>query len=313
MIALLLLAALHATPSPTPLAEPYTHAQRLVDIGNGRKLNIYCMGSGSPTVIFDSGLETGSGTLPWAHVQPAVARFARACSYDRAGDGFSDPGPLPRDSDAVVSDLHALLDRADISPPYILVAHSIAGLYEPLFAARYPSDVAGMVLVDPSAPGQEELLSSQFPKYAAFEAQQTAALHGAPASEFESFAKDGAELNSAMDGYGAMPLIVLTSIDDIQAIQQPMGASSGQIATVQQGWIALHDRIAAQSSRGLNCVIAGSGHYIQIDKPDAVIDAVRQVIMLLTQMSANPTCPASASATPRPRTRAQKSRSSQRR
>jgi pimeloyl-ACP methyl ester carboxylesterase len=148
MIALVLLAALHATPAPTVNSEPYTHAQRLVDIGDGRKLNLYCIGNGSPTVIFDSGLDVGSGTLSWNRVQPAVARFTRACSYDRAGYGFSDPGPLPRTSNAVVSDLRALLDRAGIEPPYILVGHSIAGLYEPLFADRYPPDVVGMVLVE---------------------------------------------------------------------------------------------------------------------------------------------------------------------
>jgi pimeloyl-ACP methyl ester carboxylesterase len=177
VIAFLLLAALHATPAPTVNSEPYTHAQSRVDIGDGRHMNLYCIGNGSPTVIFDSGLGVGSGTLPWNHVQPYVAQFTRACAYDRAGYGFSDPGPLPRTSDAVVSDLHALLARAGIRPPYVLVAHSIAGLYEPLFADRYPAEVAGMVLVDPSAPGQEELFSSQYPKYAAYEDQQLTKLH----------------------------------------------------------------------------------------------------------------------------------------
>ena len=172
MIALLLLAALHATPAPSVDSEPYTHAQSRVDIGDGRHMNLYCIGTGSPAVIFDSGLGVGSGTLPWSHVQPYVAQFTRACSYDRAGYGFSDPGPLPRTSDAVVSDLHALLVRAGVPPPYVLVAHAIAGLYEPLFADRYPAEVAGMVLVDPSAPGQEELFASQYPKYAAYREQQ---------------------------------------------------------------------------------------------------------------------------------------------
>lgn len=335
MIALLLLAALHATPAPTVDSEPYTHAQRMVDIGNGRRMNIYCLGSGSPTVIFESGFEVGSGTLPWNHVQPAIAKVTRACSYDRAGSGFSDPGPLPRTADAIVSDLRALLDRAGISPPYILVGHSIAGLYVPLFAARYPSDVVGMVLIDPSAPRQDELLSANFPKYPAFEARQAASLHQCAddptqrqcaqppdphlsdplnaairamlrerglwqdaASELDDFGESASELNGAMHGYGTTPLIVLTATADKKAMQSMMGATNAQVVTVQQGWISLHDQLAAQSSRGINCVIPNSGHYIQTDDPAAVIDTIRQVLTLTP--AAKPTCPASASAPSRP-------------
>jgi pimeloyl-ACP methyl ester carboxylesterase len=322
VIALLLIAALHATPAPT-ISEPYTHAQSRVDIGDGRHLNLYCVGNGSPTVIFDSGSEVGSGTLPWDRVQPAVAQFTRACSYDRAGYGFSDPGPLPRTSDAVVSDLHALLARAGIPPPYVLVAHSTAGLYEPLFADRYQDEVAGMVLVDPSAAGQEELFSSQYPKYAANREQQLAKLHECgddpaqkqcqlpptmertsaawkdPASELESISVDGAEVSGATHGYGTMPLIVLTATQDGQAMQTTMGASKAQVAYVENGWIAMHDQLAAQSSRGVNCVIAGVGHAIQTDKPDDVIEAIRQVIRLIP-IEEKPSCAAWPSPKPAP-------------
>ncbi len=331
MIAALLVAALHATPTPTANSEPYAHAQRLVDIGNGRRMNIYCVGSGSPTVIFDSGLEIGPGTAPWSHVQPAIAQFTRACSYDRAGDGFSDPGPLPRTANAVVSDLHALLDRAGIAPPYILVGHSIAGLYEPLFADRYGSEVAGMVLVDPSAPGQDELITSQFPKYQAYEAEQSASMHKCadaptqascvgptlrtsaawadPVSEIDNFSESAAELNAASHGYGAMPLIVLTSTANLKSIQPMMGATNAQVATAQAGWVSLHDRLAAQSTRGINCIVPGAGHYIQNDKPQVVIDAIRQVMTLTP--SAKPACPASASVPTRPMPTPRRSRSSQ--
>jgi pimeloyl-ACP methyl ester carboxylesterase len=350
MIALLLLAALHATPAPTVNSEPYTHAQSTVDIGNGRRMNIYCLGTGSPAVIFDSGLEVGSGTLPWNAVQPAIAQFTRACSYDRAGDGFSDPGPLPRTSDAIVSDLHALLDRAGIPPPYVLVGHSIAGLYEPLFADRYGSEVAGMVLVDPSTPGQQELISSQFPKYQAYEAEQSANMHKCadtptqascvtpsdphlsaalnaairamlrtpaawadPVSEIDNFGESGAELDAAMHGYGAMPLIVLTSGTNLKSIQSMMGATNAQVATAQAGWVALHDQLAAQSTRGINCVIPSAGHYIQLDDPRAVIDAIRQVMTLVQEPSVKPVCPASASTPSRPTPTPRRSRPSQKR
>ena len=128
--------------------EPYTHAQRLVAIAPGRRLNLYCTGHGAPAVILDSGW--GGPTTAWAYVQPAVSAFTEVCSYDRAGQGFSDPGPLPRDTKALVGDLHALLHAAGIRPPYILVAHSLGGLDGVLFADRYRRELAGMLLVDPA-------------------------------------------------------------------------------------------------------------------------------------------------------------------
>jgi hypothetical protein len=181
-----------------------------------------------------------------------------------------------------------------------------------------------MVLVDPSAPGQQELLSSSFPKYSDVQEQQVAELHKCaddpkspqcvdPASELDSFAADGTELNAALHGFGTMPLIVLTAIDDKKAMKQMMGANDSQVATVVKGWTNLHDQLAAQSTRGINCVIEGSGHYIQVDKPNVVIDAIRQVMTLLAQPSVKPTCPASASTTTRPTTAPQRSRSSQKR
>ena len=139
---------------------PYLHAQRMVDIG-GRRLNIYCKGSGSPTVILDSGL--GGSTEDWYKVQGPISRRTRVCSYDRAGMGFSDGTTTKRDPNAVVSDLHTLLHRAEIKPPYVLVGHSIAGLYEPLYADRYPGEVAGMVLVDPSRPFQMQRYAAVAP------------------------------------------------------------------------------------------------------------------------------------------------------
>lgn len=129
--------------------EPYLHAQRLVNIGS-RHLNIYCTGIGSPTVVLDAG--SGDSTESWYKVQASISRRTRVCSYDRAGMGFSDGARSTRDSSSAVTDLHALLHRAGIKPPYVLVAHSIAGLYAPLYADRYPDEVAGMVLVDPTPP-----------------------------------------------------------------------------------------------------------------------------------------------------------------
>ncbi|MGH8397012.1 MAG: alpha/beta hydrolase [Gammaproteobacteria bacterium] len=126
----------------------YTHAQRLVEVEPGRRLNTYCTGSGSPTVVFDSGL--GDDTGAWALVQPVIAAHTRACSYDRAGLGFSDPEQRPGTSSNIVDDLHRLLSAASIKPPYILVGHSYGGMNVRLYADLHPDEVAGMVLVDPT-------------------------------------------------------------------------------------------------------------------------------------------------------------------
>ena len=124
-----------------------------VDVG-GHSLNLYCSGEGGPTII----LETGGNDpgYDWASVQPKLATFTRACWYDRAGVGWSDPPPSPRTSVTVVSDLHELLNRAAVPPPYVLVGASIGGEYARIYTSRYPSDVAGLVLVDSSHPDQQE-------------------------------------------------------------------------------------------------------------------------------------------------------------
>jgi pimeloyl-ACP methyl ester carboxylesterase len=118
---------------------------RLVDLGTHR-LHLYCAGEGSPTVVFDSAL--AGSVLSWVFVQPQVAAFARTCSYDRAGMGWSEAGPMPRTLTRSVGELHQLLSLADVRPPLVLVGHSYGGLVMQLYATRYPADVAGMVLVD---------------------------------------------------------------------------------------------------------------------------------------------------------------------
>ena len=124
----------------------YTHAQRLIEVEPGRKLNLYCLGEGTPTVIFVSGV--ADDTSAWARVQPAIAAHTRVCSYDRAGIGYSDAGRRPADSANIADDLHRLLNAASIKPPYILVGHSMGGMHVRLYADSYLPEIAGMVLVD---------------------------------------------------------------------------------------------------------------------------------------------------------------------
>lgn len=126
----------------------YASAQRLVDVGVGRCMNIYCAGEGSPTVVFDAGLANWSQI--WGFVQPEIAKRTRACAYDRAGLGFSDASDRASDSANIVDDLHRLLTAADIKPPYVLVGHSYGGMNVRLYADLYPADVSGLVLDDPS-------------------------------------------------------------------------------------------------------------------------------------------------------------------
>jgi pimeloyl-ACP methyl ester carboxylesterase len=126
----------------------YTHPGQLVSV-NGFRLNFYCMGSGTPTVVFDSGFEDWAPA--WSTVQPQIAKWTRACSYDRAGAGFSDPGPMPRTSLRIAEELHSALHRAGISGPYILVGSAFGGDNVRTFADLHMREVAGLVLVDADA------------------------------------------------------------------------------------------------------------------------------------------------------------------
>jgi pimeloyl-ACP methyl ester carboxylesterase len=117
---------------------------------NGHLMHINCVGRGSPTVILESGL--GNMSADWANIQPEVAKTTRVCSYDRAGTGWSEPGPTPRDPKQIAHELHTLLGKAGIDGPYVLVGQSFGGLYVRMYADLYPKEIAGMLLVDSSHP-----------------------------------------------------------------------------------------------------------------------------------------------------------------
>ncbi|MGD0051669.1 MAG: alpha/beta hydrolase [Vulcanimicrobiaceae bacterium] len=127
----------------------YTRPGRIVPAADRARLNLYCLGSGSRTVVFDSGWEDWAPA--WAVVQPPIAKFARACSYDRAGAGFSSPGPLPRTSVRIARELHSALHNAGIAGPYILVGNAFGGDPARTFADLYPAELAGLVLVEADA------------------------------------------------------------------------------------------------------------------------------------------------------------------
>ena len=139
----------HAAPGD----QVYARTGQLVS-ANGARLNLYCTGKGSPAVVFDSGWEDWAPV--WAIVQPEVAKWTRVCSYDRAGAGFSDAGPMPRTSVRIADELHSALHNARIKGPYILVGHAFGGDNVRTFAARYLAETAGMVLVEADVGGPDE-------------------------------------------------------------------------------------------------------------------------------------------------------------
>lgn len=135
--------------APRRIPDSYAQAGTLVDLGHGRHLNLRCTGSGTQTVLLEAGAVADSST--WFKVQPQLASSARVCAYDRAGYGFSSEGPMPRNLNADVADLHALVQHAGLKTPLVMVGHSLGSNIVRQYASRYPAEVSAMVLVDPPA------------------------------------------------------------------------------------------------------------------------------------------------------------------
>ena len=145
LLVVLMTSVVAASGRSAPADIVYARPGRLVDAG-GFRLNLYCIGSGSPTVVFDSGWEDWAPA--WSKVQPEIAKWTRVCSYDRAGAGFSEPGPMPRTSVHAAEELHRALHNAGVGGPYILAGSAFGGDNVRVFADRYMPEVAGLVMVD---------------------------------------------------------------------------------------------------------------------------------------------------------------------
>lgn len=268
---------------------------------NGHNMHIDCAGDGSPTVVLDSGL--GDTFLSWRKVQPEIANFTRVCSYDRAGLGYSDSTSEPRTSKVIAQQLHALLQAAGVRPPYILVGHSMGGYDVRLYASFYRSEVAGMVLVDASHPDQEnrfprELrdMEGSWKREAEFLAFTTpfgiprlmgfcegSALEQAAECNFHSAREAVAELNwlpqsaaetAATGPFGDIPLAVLSHDPDKPSAELPAELAK----PMNDAWQKMQQELAQLSTRGTRTVAKGSSHYVQLDRPDLVIEAVRAVV-----------------------------------
>jgi pimeloyl-ACP methyl ester carboxylesterase len=165
-VALVVIGSSGAAQSAVGTSPPVTAPGRLIDVG-GWRLHLNCTGQASPsqpTVILEAGI--GDFSVEWSLVQPGVSNFARVCSYDRAGDGWSDIGPQPRTMRQQVYELHTLLEKAGVKAPYVMVGHSYGGWLVRTFTSTYPMEVAGMVLIEAGADDPVRVLEDGVPRHA---------------------------------------------------------------------------------------------------------------------------------------------------
>lgn len=278
---------------------------KLVDVG-GYRLKLNCTGAGSPVVVLESGL--GDVSIEWQAVQSEIAKFTRACSYDRAGYGGSDPGPMPRTSEQIAGELHTLLKNAGEKPPFLLVGHSFGGYNVRVFNGRFPCEVSGLILVDSVQEDQYKLLP---PVWNQVGAELRAHFHNqarwapvfidlgvarlmlrsrgqddnsylilqtkylrARSSELDHI-QVSAEQARAAGSLGDKPLIVLTA-----GRKPPPTAllSEADLNDYQRVWAGdLQLRLARLSSRGKREIVDDSGHDIPAERPDAIVSAVREI------------------------------------
>ena len=252
--------------------------EMLVDVG-GRSLYIRCIGEGSPTVILEHGMATESGS--WATVQQAVAQFTRVCAFDRAGRGTSDPAPTPRTSEDMVADLHALLANAQVPGPYILVGNSLGGFNARLFAHKYPDEVAGMVLVDSMHADQFDRIEKALPPETPHDPEEFKAFRQSFTQDYKDPTKNpegfdqlaSHEQGRAVTSLGDLPMIVLAASEFRMRIPDPRFGEY-----MQNMWHDLQRDLTRLSTKGKFVAVEDSGHFIQIDKPQVVIDAICEVV-----------------------------------
>jgi pimeloyl-ACP methyl ester carboxylesterase len=278
----------------------YPPPGKLVDVG-GHSLHINCVGQGGPTVILEAA--NGGMSAHWVRVQQEVARATRVCAYDRAGLGWSEPGPEPRDAKQVSSELHALLTNAGIDGPYVLVGHSYGGLYARMYAARYSREVAGVVLVDSShleqftrSPEGRAMyertrrltaivpfftrlgvirLTNFFPAHPDLPPQQR--------EQIEAFNSSTQHLVTTTEEFRATPETAAQVRSTGSLVDKPLAVISAD--EQPSSWLEMQDELAALSSESIHRVVEGATHEsLLYDKHDSqvtratileVVEAVR--------------------------------------
>src|SRR5215217_6037414 len=315
LIALLLSMPLPAVAQSTPAASLPTAASGaftgLVDIGDGRRLWLECRGEGGPTVILEAGAGNDADTwdtvgLPAGSEQtavlPGVAAFTRVCAYDRPGTildpdhrSRSDPVPMPRTAGDIVADLHALLGAAAIPGPYVLAGHSFGGLVSRLYAATYPDEVVGLVLVDAAHEDyygamREALTPEQRTEIVRLEEQGPPELADYLDRERLDTDASAAQMRAAaISPLRPLPLVVLTH-------GRPWDwPSDYPAAALEAVWLPLQEELAALVPDGRLVVAEQSRHFIPGDQPDLVIDEIQQVVDAVRDPSTWPLASAAAS------------------
>ncbi|MES1241798.1 MAG: alpha/beta hydrolase [Acidobacteriota bacterium] len=292
-----------------PFLDPGPPPGRMVDVG-GFRLHLVCEGEGGPTVVLDAG--SADLWTTWFRVQPELAGTTRVCSYDRAGIGYSDPGPPPRSRRRTVEELRTLLVRAGERPPYILVGHSFGGLNARLYAALHPGEVAGLVLVESShedhwqkAPrefwqlhlkqmeeerrqaeqaGRGELMPpiAYVPEGLPLRTRrQIAAVSRRPAWYIASYqesliAEEGAKGFAGLPRTLDIPLIVLSAGSRQRPESRPPELHERWVRIAKE----LQDDLASRSARSRHLVVEGAGHFLHWDRPDVVIEAASDLVRL---------------------------------
>lgn len=303
------------------LATKYPPPGEMVDVG-GYRMHLNCQGvvysESRPTVV----MEAAELSTNWELVQPEVANFTRVCSYDRAGLGWSERGPKLRTKGNIVAELHTLLARGGVEPPYLLVGHSKGGMYVRLYANEYPDEVAGMVLVDAAHESQEARFPDAITQLNQDGRKQTVWLLGlirrlnsfgtlTPILKmasgqllgtvpeqvreislavilsdkfFDTVREETAVLEAhfaeiqavGITSLGEIPLVVLTAVDQFSALEGrvPDGDIEELITVVGE----LQGELAGLSPNGKLVDVADSGHFIQVDQPQVVIDVIREVV-----------------------------------
>ena len=273
---------------------------QLIDVG-GFKMHVDCTGQGTPVVILDSGL--GDSYIWWRDVQPEIGKFVRVCSYDRAGMGYSETSPRPRTSRIFAEELHQLLHAARVPAPYVLVGHSMGGYDVRLYASLYRTEVAGMVLVDASHPDQlkrfppglhamnagwireaeylEITAPIGIPRLLGY-CGDDAAIRAAEctfrsarenAIERRTFRESAAQA-AATGNLGDLPLVVVSHDPE----RHDPSLSPDVDKATNDAFEQMQEELSRLSTRGTLVIARNSGHYIQLDRPDVVIDAVHKVV-----------------------------------
>ncbi len=296
VVGLMVAGAIYESVSEAADIRAYPPPGQMVDVG-GYRLHLNCTGAGSPTVVIDAGW--GDWSLGWSGVQKEVAKTTQVCTYDRAGVGYSEPGPLPRNAEQYAKELHTLLQHAGLPGPYVLAGHSMGGLPVRVFAHEYPAQVSGVVLIDSMSPGQLKQpaaeVKPQTPsqtgggslptllartgfmrlvtgrtKELPPEAQAPYAAFSVTPRAVQAWADEGAGMPEsfvqadAVKTFGAVPLIVLT-------------ASLNH----QTGWQTMQTELLQLSSNSQQMMADHSGHNIQFEQPEAAVEALTKMVRQL--------------------------------